>query len=110
MSHLVMLRANWPAPVFRRSLRDKKGEVTKRLEFTKSDPVEVSAKEFAALKADLGPALVEVKLDGKPRPRPVEWIPPEERESDSVERPNMAEGGDDSATDDADSGEESSNG
>lgn len=76
MSHLVMLKGNWPAETFRRCVRDKAGEVVEALEFRRGVPVELTATQFAAVEADLGISLAEVTTDGKNRPRPKDWTPP----------------------------------
>lgn len=102
---LVMLKGNWPAPVFRRSVRDRKGKVVGRLEFTKSEPVALTAAQFEAVAKDVGPALVEVVADeAKPRWRPADWVPPADREPDADSADDQDDAGETPNDDGDDSG------
>jgi len=71
---LVMLRPKmpgtnlaWPGN-FRRVMRDEEGNAVKTLTFTPGVPVNVSDDEYVYLMPDIGPALVDVEMDGQ-RPR-----------------------------------------
>ena len=66
---LLMLRPDHTGGLFRRSVRNPKGEVKKMLVFKAGEPVELKGLELAAVERDIGPALVEVELDAKKRPR-----------------------------------------
>jgi len=68
---LVMLRRNWPAAGFHRTLRieetkgKRKGEIrTEFLQFQRGEPLEVTDEQFAALRDDIGKALQEVLVEG----------------------------------------------
>ena len=78
----VMLRPNWPGN-FTRTITERKTiasgkkktlveEVLRRVVFAPGQPVEVTDRELAALKPDLGKAIFEVERDAKGRPRLLE--------------------------------------
>lgn len=91
---LVMLRPNWPANKFTRTVRvfagsgkARKLKSERAVHFPANTPVEVSAEELAALAGDLGNAIFECELDEKKRPRLVEseTVPPSETTTESQE-------------------------
>lgn len=70
----LMLKPDWPG-TFRRSVGS--GKKSRTLVFERNKPVEVTAADLQALRADIGLALFEVERDEKGRPRFVETIEPE---------------------------------
>lgn len=66
----VMLKKTWPANFRRTITTGKKGKETKRvLEFRPGVPVELTAAEVEAVRADIGVALQPIEFDEKARPR-----------------------------------------
>lgn len=55
---IVMLKRDWGGP-FRRSVYDSQGNRVKTLVFNPGEPVELAEDELAAVKSDIGPALVQ---------------------------------------------------
>lgn len=69
MRHL-MLRPGRVGP-FRRCVRDGDGKPKRALVFEAGKPQEVKPRDLPVVAADIGKALVEVRLDDKGRPRPI---------------------------------------
>ena len=65
MSNQIMLRADHPGK-FRRSARDDKGNILRKLEFEPGQGVDVSDDDMVVIADDIGPALVFVGKDRKP--------------------------------------------
>ena len=65
---LVMAKKSWPG-VFRRSVRDDRGQISHTLEFAPGEPVEVTGADLKAIEGDLGVALQYAAFDAKQRPR-----------------------------------------
>lgn len=70
----LVLRPDWQADQFRRTIEAKKGQ-RRTLVFRRQQPVEVGRAELEALRPDIGRALVEVERDAKNRIRYVETVP-----------------------------------
>lgn len=82
----VMLKKNWPGN-FRRTITiGKKGKETKKvLEFSPGVPVELTAQEVEAVRADIGIALQPIEFDEKARPRVItDEVVAEEPAKDAV--------------------------
>lgn len=60
----VRVRADLEVP-FRRSVRDRDGRVIERLVFPPGKIVDLNARQAAAVKDDLGKALVELEADAR---------------------------------------------
>lgn len=84
--HEVMLKPNWPGG-FRRTI--KVGDESKVLEFAPGEPVEVTAEELKALKADIGVSIFEIERDEKGRPRYIESVATEVAPDPSSTKPEM---------------------
>lgn len=71
MKCAVMLKPSWPAS-FSRSVRDKDGKVLTRLTFEPRQPLVLEGAELAAVRGDIGIALVYAATDeyGEPVPKP----------------------------------------
>jgi hypothetical protein len=82
--HLIMLKPSWPGN-FRRSIRNKKGDVTKILEFTPGEAVEVTKSELESLGPDIGVCLFPARLDDSGRGRMVEMTADEVKEESGKE-------------------------
>lgn len=67
----VMLKRDWPADSFRRSVSDEAGLPIKVILFPRGEPVELGPKEYAAVRQDLGVALDLVELVTGKMPRVV---------------------------------------
>ena len=65
----LMLKPNWPG-TFRRTITV--GKKSRRLEFAKNVPVEVTPAELKALGPDVGVSIFAIERDEKNRPRFVE--------------------------------------
>jgi len=83
---LLMLRPDHMGGMFRRAVRNPKGEIKKMLIFKVNEPVELKGQELAAVEHDIGPALVEVELDAKKRPR-IKSAKPEPNEQAEPDNP-----------------------
>jgi hypothetical protein len=77
----LMLKKNWPG-TFQRTIRGQDGVALRVVEFSPGVPVEITDQtEIDVLSKDVGPALLEVKVDKKGLPRPLDWVEPVERVS-----------------------------
>lgn len=91
---LLMLRPNWPG-TFKRVVRKPNGDVKRVLTFEPGKPVELRGAALAAVERAIGPALVEVELDAKGRPREKKQSITERVEpgnSEPATEPEQAEG------------------
>lgn len=77
-----VLRPDWQADQFRRTVEAKKGQ-RRTLVFRRQQPVEVGKAELESLRPDIGRALVEVERDAKNRIRYVESVLPSAKETES---------------------------
>ena len=68
----VMVRPNWPSAKFYRTVAVGKKGKSRRIEFSKHEPTEVTDEEFSQLSGDIGNALFEVARDEKGRVRLLE--------------------------------------